>query len=130
MEKVVTQLRGIERNTDIELSKDGGMLDLINMRYREDGSLEPMGQPSVTGNLGDGSIPLYIHYLPNGDANLICAVVSSGTKNKKYDDGRLYDIVWGHKRVYGANKEQFVDIGDRIIVETAETIWVWKHTMR
>ena len=79
MEKVVTQLRGIERNTDVELSKDGGMLDLINMRYREDGSLEPMGQPSVAGNLGDGSIPLYIHYLPNGDANLICAVVSSGT---------------------------------------------------
>lgn len=123
MENVVTQLRGIERNTDIELSKDGGMLDLINMRYREDGSLEPMGQPSVAGNLGDGSIPLYIHYLPNGDANLICAVVSSGTKNKKYDDGKLYDIVWGHKRVYGANKEQFVDIGDRIIVETGVSIF-------
>lgn len=118
MEKAITQFRGIERNTDIELSKDGGMLDLINLRLREDGGLEPMGQPTISANLGEGVIPLYIHYLPSGDANLICAIVSEGTKDRKYDDDKTYDIVWGHRRSYVSGQDKFFNISEKIIIQT------------
>lgn len=122
MNKINTNLSGINRSVDDGISQDGQMAELINMRVK-DGSLKPVGRPILLKQFARE--PLYIHKNAGYEH-----YITRASNNLYYEYNKVGDDFVGVGYQIGSYSGDLVSIesvGNILVVMTTEDMYFYLY---